>query len=286
MPDKVKTRGSESYTGRHNWGAGQPEKPHGASISTYREAALERVDRYNDLISDICSSFSFPIKSSGACTKEEASSLRKLWDRNSSIKGDESKITDYLRATITVPHGAKGVENLTKLITALTKHPDTLAFKDQFWTPDEGTGYRSFKAIMNVDGHAAELKVEYEGLDTAYQFTESLRNFERLLKKAEEELPGRCVARQEDSGKRITRFTTNAETTIAQIRSLRKQCHDTYAHACGLDDMLSPDLQEKHTPCLFKDFVRSVQTAVNTPFGRGLVSIASKLEGAPRPAGI
>lgn len=277
-------RNMENYTGSWNW----DKKSQGAVlkgadaqvVGQYRQFAEERVDAYTDVLNDISSKLGFPIKIIPPCVKEESSCLRKVWDRNAkNAYGQPAKIIDYLRASIIVPDGPNGIKHLRETMEALISHPLTVAYKDQFWKPEADTGYRSFKALLNIEGHTAELKLDFEGMDVANDMTEYMRNFERKLKEAEEIAPRVCNDKADSFGPGLRKLTGKMEGMIQMIRELRLECHDYYAAKCGLNELLDPAANRELSPTA--DFAKSVKRALGSgnPLARGLSSMLQRLEG-------
>jgi hypothetical protein len=286
---KIITRNMPEYTGTWNWETKSQGLLYGgsdsAAVEKYRSDAEARIPRFNDIIADLQEKLGFDIKIIEPSTKTQESSLRKVWDRNAKqAYGNPGNITDYLRATIIVPEGPNGVNNLRRLLDALITHPDVIAYKDKFWKPEEETGHRSFNALINIDGHTAELKVDYEGMQDANDMTKLLRNYERNLKQAELTAPIRCGDKTDTYGKGLRKLTTKMEGMISTIRDLRLQCHDYHAAKCGLDELLDPNTNREKS--LTTDFAKSVRIALSTnPLGRGLNALLIKLtpESEARP---
>lgn len=280
------TRNMETYTGSWNWDdKSQITVLSGSDIqvvSEYRRQAESRMGLYGAVLEDITSSFGFPLNTLPPCLKKEESALRKVWDRNAKgAFGQPENIIDYLRASIVVPDGPNGIRNLREVIETLVNHPATVAYKDQFWKPEDGTGYRSFKALLNIDGHVAELKVDYEGMKDANDLTEYMRSFERTLKSSEERAPRVCTDRSDIFGNSLRKMTTKMEGMIGMIRDLRRECHDYYAAKCGLNELLDPNRKSEHS--LTTNFAESVHNTIKSgnPFARGLRSMLGKLENSP-----
>lgn len=255
-----------------------------AVVEKYRQQAVDRLGAYEDALETLTAQLAFNVNIIPPCVKDEISCLRKVWDRNAkSAYGQPENIIDYLRATIIVPEGPNGIKSLRDTINMLIAHPMTVAYKDQFWKPDEETGYRSLKALLNIDGHTAELKVDYEGMKDANEMTESMRKFERTLKEAEVKAPMVCGDRTDSFGNSLRKMTNKMEGMIGKIRELRMECHDYYAAGCGLNELLDPAAKREHS--LTVDFAKSVKDAIRSgnPFGRGLQSMLGMLEGG-KPA--
>ncbi len=280
------SRNMETYTGSWNWeDKSQITVLTGSDIEAVREyhrQAESRLGLYEDVLESITSDLGFKVSILPPCVKKEESALRKVWDRNAKAAyGQPENIVDYLRASIIVPDGPGGIQNLRKTIETLVNHPLTIAYKDQFWKPEEGTGYRSFKALINVGGHTAELKVDYEGMKDANDLTEYMRSFERNLKSSEERAPRVCTDRSDIFGNSLRKMTTKMEGMIGMIRDLRRECHDYYAAKCGLNELLDPARKSEHS--LTTNFADSVKSTLRSgnPFARGLLSMVNKLDTGP-----
>lgn len=277
----ILTRDRPDYTGTRNWDVKSQQIMYTGKdtdvVAQYRADAAERVRAYREALDDIASKLGFPIKIIEPHTKTEESSLRKVWDRNAKNSyGNPENITDYLRASIKVPAGPNGVKNLRHVLDVLIAHPDTIAYKDKFFRPENETGHRSFNALFNVNGHTAELKVDYEGMDAANDLTEGLRRFERRLKEAEVDIPARCSDTNQ-GGRWPSKLTSKMEDMITTVRQLRRQSHEVYAGACGLDALLDPKLREANvlTPEFTQQSMRRMLK--DNPFGRGLTTLMPKL---------
>ena len=280
------SRNMETYTGSWNWeDKSQITVITGSDIEAVREyhrQAEIRLGTYEDVLKDIAGNFGFKVNILPPCVKKEESALRKVWDRNAKAAyGQPENIIDYLRASIIVPDGANGIQNLRRTIETLVNHPLTIAYKDQFWKPEDGTGYRSFKALLNIGGHTAELKVDYEGMKDANDLTEYMRSFERTLKSSEERAPLVCTDRSDIFGNSLRKMTTKMEGMIGMIRDLRRECHDYYAAKCGLNELLDPARKTEHS--LATNFAESVHNTIKSgnPFARGLKSMLGKMESRP-----
>lgn len=271
---------SEGYTGELRWGAGQPSPSH--DINVHMQHAAERMELFNAIAEDIFKDVSFPVEVWSASVKTPESVVRKLWDRTTTYPGQADKITDYLRTKAIVPEDSQGLKHLGKAMEALATHSLTSAYKDQYWKPNPETGFRSFKALIDVDGHQAEFLLEYGGMTETNKFTEQLRKFERVLRAAELDMPNRCIERTQNvsSSKTITKLASHAESMIETIRTLRSQCHAHAAAKCGLEKLMDPDLREKQP--LFEpiDLQSAFANAIQgSRFGRGLGAIHERCMG-------
>lgn len=288
MLDTVHQRSSAGYTGRWNWGDVTQKSLHAgehntvADVLEYRGQALERIEKYNLLLGNIEGLLGFKVKATQACGKEENSSLRKLWDRNTKLPGKADHITDYLRAAIIVPEGPESIKNLERAINTLINHPSVVAYKDQFYKPEPETGFRSFKALLDVDGHIAELIIQHEGFLPAAKITEGLRHFERSLKEFQESAPRRCGPKYNAYADiAVARLRSNAGGMISDVRKMRTQVHDAFGEGVGLDRLLSPELQvQRHESSLTELATTFAHAQENKYFGKGLASFTLMLKAA------
>lgn len=281
---RVFDRKSPDYVGSYNWKVGQAPLRSGVhdqpdDVLTYLRRAESKIAPYNQKIESITQTLGFDLQVLPACVKSDESALRKLWDKNASAPGQADQIKDFLRATIIVPKGPNGVKQLEKVIQTLIAHPDTTAYKDQFFTPNPETGYRSFKAIINVDGFLAEMLVDYEGLRQVGEITAGLRSFERHLRQFEVEAPKRCSERSTNGfDKNVARLISQSNSMMVQIREIRKMFHETFAQEEGLNILLDPKLQENVTICSMKQLSEKFSQAVNgSSLGKGLSQVVQKV---------
>lgn len=281
---KTFDRQSHEYTGSYNWNVGQDPLHHGIhdqadDVLNYLKIAQTKIDAYNSKITSFIEGLNFGVDVIPASVKSEESALRKLWDKNTSAPGQADQIKDMLRATIIVPKGLNGVKHLEQVIQALITHPDTKAYKDQFFRPNSETGYRSFKAIISVDGHLSELLVDYEGMRQVGEITAGLRNFERHLRQFEVEAPQRCSPRNSNGFDRsVAKLISQSNSMMVQIREIRKMFHETFAQEEGLNILLDPALQNNRHNFSMKELGETFSKAVNgSTLGRGLNQVAQRV---------
>lgn len=258
------------------------------AVSQYRSQAQERLPRFTSMIENFAQVAGVPVIIVPPCVKEQASAERKVWDRTtrSASYGHPEKITDYLRATLIVPQNRDyriPLNNLRRVMDALIEHPDVTGRKDQFHTPEKETGYRSFKTLMNVDGHRAELLVTHGGLVVPHNVTAALRNLERQLRSAEATAPHRCLNRAEGpaSARSLNKFMTSAESMIGMIREMRSKVHNHFSHEYGLDELLGPEARETNKVCSLSELRKTFEAAASISiFGKAIAPIISK-HGSP-----
>lgn len=249
-------RGDPDYTGKLNWDHRSQPLLHGGphdeaqDVLTYLEMARGKVPAYNKFTEDLQARLPFHLPMTPGLIKPEESSLRKLWDQTTAHPGQANTNTDYLRGSGTVPAAPKSVSQLAQVIDTIIAHPQTIAYKDQFWKPNAETGFRDFKAIVDIDGMPAELLIQHGGLVATNSFTKRLRGMERGFRALEEKAPLTCITKFEEAtgSKSLSKLITRAQIAIEEIRSLRMDIHEEAAHKHGLNALLDTTVQRDIKP--------------------------------------
>jgi hypothetical protein len=252
------------YTGVSGWGQSQPELFD--TTGDYIEAAYQRREAYKTFLDKFTKAVGQGVVVIDPCVKAPDSAERKLWDRTTNHVGRPEMIHDYLRASVISPNNKyQGIGSLIRAIEVLKDQPELVGYKDQFWRPERETGYRSFKAVLDIDGHHSELILNHEGMLAANRFTDGVRSMERALREL-----GVSFG-IDSSDKTSRRMVTNAEVMIGSARDLRKMVHDFASSASGMDVLMDPALFMNHKPPTFKDLGNELEKASKHYFGKRIV---------------
>ncbi len=270
-------RRSTEYVAAKNWHGVRNEQLHpgphdrAEDVLEYVKRAEARTPDLDLILNDIGTSLKFPIDVIPACVKPEESALRKMWDKHASSSGKADRITDILRASISVRPGPSSITKLEVAIQTLANHEKCIAYKNQFFSPNKETGFRSFKAVMDVKGFPAEIMLTYAGMSFADKLTYSLRHFERSLRELESTAQVRCGSKTTPSDRSVMKLVNNTGAMMEEIRTIRKTVNDTFAEENGLNVLLDPKLKDSQQPCALSDLMRTFVKAVETnPLGKGL----------------
>jgi hypothetical protein len=250
-----------------------------ATVEEYIALAEQNLPYLEEKIQEFLGTLPFETDLIGPCVKGAKRANQKLFDNNSTAKGDPQNVRDYLRLTIS----PRTVEELEQTIKALENHSMTVGWKNRFYSPEPSTGMRDYKAIWCVgcpsDDMAilAEIKVDFAGMQPAYKFTETLRSSERKLAEFKENAMAVCCSSRDkpEARKRISIMQADAMETAESLRKIRKDVHDTAAHNLGLNVLLDPELTARHKPAAQQDVTAHVNDARGTGFGEKMLGSLS-----------
>lgn len=173
--------------------------------------------------------------------KSLKSATRKLSDEN--VRGNPSRIGDYLRAKIVVPAGEDAIRFITALREEALTSPDTTSHRDNFRRPCPEGGHMGFKFHMLVaSGNKsikAEIQIAHEDMEHGprAEAVHALRRSERNLS------PG-------VKGDRAIKLTEHWARNFKQVydatQELRRKLNEEIIRESGLYVLLDPDLRRKY----------------------------------------
>lgn len=241
-------RGSEGYRGQYGWGQSHPLVL--GSVKEYIDAAHERRAPFKEIVTTLAASMGPSLHVIEPFVKDQESAERKLCDRTSSNFNDPTKIGDYLRGRIYVPARPSSIAQINDAIDMMLDHPLTVGHKDTHWIPKRETGWRCTMAAVEVDGLRCELQIVALNprIQSASKLSEDLRSVERATRYGEERLHEICNLQDNKSARTYSRLVTQAESTLSDIRALRKSVHDFAFASVGLDVLADPKALKHHKP--------------------------------------
>lgn len=270
---------STTLADRQNWSV--PQMTIYDSVVPYIDDARARSIIFGDMLRDFATHYDFQLNHMVAEPKSEESANRKVFDRtsiHSAHFGHPEFIKDYGRGKMTVPAGSDGIERLDQVMADLIHSPFTVGYKNQFLIPNPETGYRSFKAIWDVDGMNFEVLVEYGGMSLADNFTKKVREIERSFKALEPDINRRCTERWDgDAQRKAAKWTTQMEMAIQAMRDGRKGISELYADNCGLNELVDPATLVDHNSVIASNFLKAAK-ATKGAYGRPVIALIEQAE--------
>jgi hypothetical protein len=231
----------------HNWE--EDRQGAGKTVEEYVTAAEQLssllVPRVKQLVEQAEQAAGIPASGVGIMDQNIVKSLksatRKLSDEN--VRGDPSRIGDYLRTKIVVPSGKDAIRLITALREEALTSPNTTSYRDNFRRPCPEGGHVGFKFHMLIASGdksiKAEVQIAHEDMERGprAEAVHALRRSERNLS------PG-------VKGERAIKLTEHWARNLRQVydatQELRRKLNEEIIRESGLYVLLDPDLRRRY----------------------------------------